>query len=68
MENRPPAVIPAPIAYIKRRTQRRCSKTVTVGDVTIPEGVDVIIPMVLIHHMPEYWPKPSKFDPERYNS
>ena len=38
----------------------------TVGDVTIPEGADVIIPMVLIHHMPEYWPKPSKFDPERY--
>ena len=48
------------------RTQRYCSKTVTIGNVTIPEGTDIVIPINLIHHNPEYWPDPYKFDPERY--
>ena len=49
------------------RTQRRCLKTVTVGGVTIPEGVNVVIPIDAIHHMPKYWPDPYKFEPERYH-
>lgn len=47
-------------------TQRYCSKTVTIGNVTIPEGTDIVIPINLIHHNPEYWPDPYKFDPERF--
>ena len=45
---------------------RQCSKTVTVGGVTIPEGAGVVIPIDVIHHLPQYWPDPYKFDPERY--
>ena len=47
------------------RTQRLCSKTVTVGGVSIPEGAIVMIPIIAIHHMAKYWPEPYKFDPER---
>ena len=47
------------------RTQRHCYKTVTVGGVTIPKGADAMIPIGVIHHMPQYWPDPYKFDPER---
>ena len=50
------------------RSQRYCSKTVTVGNVTIPEGAEIVIPINLIHHSPEYWSDPYKFDPERYFS
>jgi cytochrome P450 len=50
------------------KTQRYCSKTVTVGNVTIPEGAEIIIPINLIHRSPTYWPDPYKFDPERYFS
>ena len=48
------------------RTQRYCSKTVTIDNVTIPEGAEIEVPIDLIHHNPEYWPDPYKFDPERY--
>ena len=48
------------------RTQRYCSKTVTIGNVTIPKGTEVVVPINAIHHNPEYWPDPYKFDPERY--
>ena len=37
----------------------------TVGGVTIPKGADALIPIDVIHHMPQYWPDPYKFDPER---
>lgn len=49
-------------------TQRHCCKTVTVSGVTIPKGADVLLPPGIIHQLPQYWPDPHKFDPERYNS
>jgi cytochrome P450 len=49
------------------KVQRHCYKTVTIGDVTIPEGVDAVIPINAIHRMPQYWPDPLKFDPLRLN-
>ena len=47
------------------RVQRYCNETVTFGSVTIPKGSDVVIPLQLIHRLPQYWPDPDKFDPER---
>ena len=43
-----------------------CSKTTTLGGVTISEGTQVVVPIDLLHHNPEHWPDPHKFDPERY--
>ena len=48
-------------------TARYCNKTTTVGDLTIPVGAQVAIPIWQIHHDPQYWPQPDKFDPDRYD-
>ena len=47
-------------------THRYCKSTIQVGDIIIPEGAQVLVPIYLLHHMPEYWPDPKRFDPERY--
>lgn len=36
------------------------------GDITIPAGAHVIIPVWTIHHDERYWPEPNKFKPERF--
>ena len=56
-------MIPALHMY---RVHRMCSKTTTLGGVTISEGTQVVVPIDLLHHNPEHWPDPYKFDPERY--
>lgn len=32
----------------------------------IPKGMNIVIPIHGIHHDPEYYPDPYKFDPERF--
>ena len=51
---------PAPV------TARHCTETTTVGEVVIPKGVQVTVPIWHIHHNAEHWSDPEKFDPERY--
>ena len=53
------------IAFNWYRTQRYCKETIEIGGVTIPQGSEVVIPIYHLHHKPEYWPDPDKFDPER---
>jgi len=49
------------------RTSRECNQTCAVSDnLVILKGVDVSIPIFLLHRNPEYWPNPEKFDPERF--
>jgi len=38
---------------------------VTVNGVILPENAIVTIPIYVLHHDPEVWPEPDKFDPER---
>ena len=47
------------------RTLRLCVKKTDVGDITIPVGTVVDIPIILLHTNPDYWPEPQRFDPER---
>ena len=47
------------------QTSRHCTKTCTVSDVVIPTGAGVSIPIWHIHHDPQHWEDPEKFDPER---
>ena len=51
------------------RTNRECNRTCAVtDDLIIEKGVDVSVPIFLLHRNPEHWPNPDKFDPERFNS
>ena len=50
------------------RTNQECKQTCAVtDDLIIEEGMDISFPIFLLHHNPEYWPNPDKFDPERFN-
>ena len=36
-------------------------------DLVIPKGTTIEMPTYSLHHDPEYYPEPSKFDPERFS-
>ena len=39
-----------------------------IGDISLPAGVDVVIPTLLIHHDPELWGDDAEeFKPERFS-
>lgn len=48
---------------------RVCDKTYQIpgSDVTIDKGVTCWVAVLGIHHDPEYYPEPEKFDPERFS-
>ena len=43
-----------------------CNETFTYRDITIPKGMQVLVPIIAMHYNPDYWPEPKKFIPERY--
>jgi cytochrome P450 family 3 subfamily A len=49
------------------RIDRVCSKDFEFEGIKIPKGQLVTIPIWAIHHDPEIYPDPYKFDPERFN-
>ncbi|GIY71242.1 hypothetical protein CDAR_110211 [Caerostris darwini] len=46
---------------------RKCSEDHRVGLITVPKGAGVLAPVWDIHHDPQYWPDPWKFDPDRFS-
>ncbi|XP_078237402.1 cytochrome P450 3A29-like [Pogona vitticeps] len=49
------------------RVDRICKNTVEIHGVTIPKGTVVMIPAFVLHRLPEYWPEPEEFRPERFS-
>ncbi|XP_071793761.1 cytochrome P450 3A24-like [Asterias amurensis] len=47
---------------------RVCNETITYDGLTIEKGVAVVVAVWPIHYNEEYWPNPSKFDPERFSA
>jgi len=45
--------------------QRLCIKDCHLGNIFIPKGVQVHVPVYDIHMNPDLWPEPEKFKPER---
>ncbi|XP_022082383.1 cytochrome P450 3A24-like [Acanthaster planci] len=53
----PPAVI----------FDRMCNETITYDGLTIEKGVNVFVSLWTLHYDEEFWPNPTKFDPERFS-
>jgi len=45
---------------------RRVKAPVHIGGRDIPAGVNVSAPIYTVHHRPDFWPNPSRFDPDRF--
>ena len=50
------------------RTDRVCTNPngTTLSGLRIPYGLNVGIPIAHVHQLPEYWPEPNEFRPERF--
>ena len=51
--------------FLFRRLQRDCTEACTIKGVQFPKGLPLLVPCYAIHHDPEIYPEPEKFDPER---
>ncbi|CAD5189720.1 cytochrome P450 CYP72A616-like [Musa acuminata AAA Group] len=52
-----------PVVFLQRQTY----KTLKLGDVIYPPGVMLLMPVIFIHHDPNYWGKDAnEFNPERF--
>ncbi|XP_037522206.2 cytochrome P450 3A19 [Rhipicephalus sanguineus] len=49
-------------------TTRCADEDYRYGKYLIKKGTSVMVPTYQLHHDPEYWDEPEKFDPERFSS
>ncbi|XP_078377062.1 cytochrome P450 3A24-like [Oculina patagonica] len=45
---------------------RQCSEDYDLNGIHIPAGTEIMIPIYALHHDPDAWEDPEKFDPERF--
>ena len=56
-------IFPPLITFVTRETIRDYNYK----DITIPKGASIQFPTYYLHHDPDYWQEPEKFDPERFS-
>ncbi len=44
----------------------QCRRDITIRGIHIPKGAVVAASIIAIHHDPDIYPEPDKFEPERY--
>ncbi|XP_043945439.1 cytochrome P450 3A56-like [Protopterus annectens] len=49
------------------RVERVAKTSVEINGVTIPKGTVIMVPLYALHRVPEYWPEPEEFRPERFS-
>ena len=52
--------------FIQFRIERTTIRDTEIDGVTLPKGSLFSASVYAVHHDPEIWPEPSKFDPERW--
>ncbi|XP_024891922.1 cytochrome P450 4g1-like, partial [Temnothorax curvispinosus] len=45
---------------------RQVTEDLKIGEVTLPKGTNIVIPIFKMHRNKKYWPNPLKFDPDRF--
>ncbi|XP_026824662.1 cytochrome P450 4C1-like [Ooceraea biroi] len=45
---------------------RTLTENVKIGDYMLPQNIEVVLSLIVIHRNPEFWPDPTKFDPDRF--
>ncbi|KAK7401114.1 hypothetical protein VNO78_12429 [Psophocarpus tetragonolobus] len=53
-----------PLSYLQRYTQ--CETKIR--SMTIPKGVEIQLPLMLLHYDERYWDNPEEFNPERFSN
>ena len=46
---------------------RKAREDFYVNGVSVPPAVEIMVPVYAIHHNPNFWDDPEKFDPERFS-
>ncbi len=47
---------------------RKCVVEDEIGSCRIPQGALIVIGVSAIHHHPDFWPDPERFDPDRFTN
>ena len=47
------------------RLTRQATQGSVINDVLIRKGTEVVVPVIALHYLPEYWTHPLKYDPDR---
>ena len=50
------------------QVNRECSEDYDLNGIHIPAGIEIVIPIYFLHHDPDAWTDPEKFNPERFRS
>ncbi|CAH0698705.1 unnamed protein product [Spodoptera exigua] len=53
-----------PIAFVMRKCVQ--DSVLPVGNIPVEKGVKIFLPIFDLHHDPNYFPEPEKFDPDRF--
>ena len=48
------------------QVNRECRGDYDLNGIHIPSGTEIVIPLYALHHDPDAWQDPEKFDPERF--
>ena len=48
------------------RAARKTARDIDINGQVFPKGCAVVIPVMAIHYLPEHWPEPTSFNPDRF--
>lgn len=52
--------------FAYNRAARKTARNIEINGKIFPKGCAIVLPIMAIHYLPEHWPEPSLFRPERF--